>query len=441
MSNSDARHGAGPSDTTSSGREIPRDPRLDASVGLLSEGYRFVSNLCDQLGSDIVTTRIRLRGVVCLRGGTAARLLYGAEGLTRVGAMPSSVLHLLQDKGSVQQLEGPAHRHRKALFLGICMDPARVEALVAEFRAAWRAALDDWQQADSIVLQQEAARVLTRAACRWAGVENQPEARLAEEIFDMIDKAGSIGPRNWLAQMRRSGTERRLRKLIEQVRAGEVVPGDATALHAIAFHREADGELLEALVAAVELLNVLRPIVAVGRYITFTALALHRETNWRELFRSGTLELAADFAEEVRRISPFFPFTAAVTTRPLQWEGYDLPADQWLLLDLFGTLHDARNFPDPARFRAERMLSWSGQDDCFVPQGGGEVAVTHRCPGEMITVELLKEAIRLLCCEMDYDVPAQDLGVRLNRLPAQPRSGMVLASIRRRAGTEPCVAG
>lgn len=54
----------------------------------------------------------------------------------------------------------------------------------------------------------------------------------------------------------------------------------------------------------------------------------------------------------------------------------------------------------------------------------------------MITVELMKEAIRLLCCEMDYEVPAQDLGVRLNRMPAQPRSGMILSAISRRAGTE-----
>ncbi|EGJ20835.1 putative fatty acid beta hydroxylase (cytochrome P450) [Cereibacter sphaeroides WS8N] len=422
--------------TPASLREMPRDPRIDASMALMSEGYRFVSNLCDRMDSDAVTTRLRLREVVCLRGSAAARLLYGAEGLTRVGAMPSTVLHLLQDKGSVQQLEGPAHRHRKALFLSICMDPARVEALVSEMRLAWRERLPAWEAEGRIVLQQEAARLLTRAACRWAGVAHQPEAQLADEIFDMIDKAGSIGPRNWLAQMRRAGTEKRLRKLVEEVRAGEVVPEAATALHAIAFHREEDGTLLDPSVAAVELLNLLRPIVAVGRYITFAALALHREATWRELFRSGNLELAGDFAEEVRRASPFFPFTAAVTTQPITWEGYDFPEGQWLLLDLYGTTHDPRHFPEPTRFRAERMLSWAGQDEAFIPQGAGDVARTHRCPGEMITVELMKEAIRLLCCEMDYEVPAQDLGVRLNRMPAQPRSGMILSAISRRAGTE-----
>ncbi|MGP3695920.1 cytochrome P450 [Rhodobacter sp. NSM] len=441
MATGDTREIGTAPDYPAEGREIPRDSRIDASMALLSEGYRFVSNLCDQMGSDVVATRLRLREVVCLRGASAGRLLYGAEGLTRVGAMPSTVLHLLQDKGSVQQLEGEAHRQRKAMFLDICMDEARVKALVEEFRREWRESLTAWEHEDRIVLQQEVAHVLTRAACRWAGVRNEPEDRIADEIFEMIDKAGSIGPRNWLAQMRRSGTEKRLRRLVEQLRGGEVVPDSATALHAIAFHREPDGKLLDPSVAAVELLNVLRPVVAVGRYITFAALALHRETNWRELFRSGNLELAGDFAEEVRRISPFFPFTAAVTTRPIRWEGYEFPADQWLLLDLYGTTHDARNFPDPSRFRAERMLSWSGQDDCFIPQGGGEVALTHRCPGEMITVELMKEAIRLLCCETEYEVPPQDLGVRLNRLPAQPRSGMILKAVRPRAGTEPPLSG
>lgn len=40
-------------------------------------------------------------------------------------------------------------------------------------------------------------------------------------------------------------------------------------------------------VAAVDLLNVLRPVVAIGTYITFIAHALHTHPEWRERIRAG----------------------------------------------------------------------------------------------------------------------------------------------------------
>ncbi|WP_280842277.1 hypothetical protein [Kocuria subflava] len=40
-------------------------------------------------------------------------------------------------------------------------------------------------------------------------------------------------------------------------------------------------------------------------------------------------------------------------------------------------------------------------------------------------MELLKRAVRLLATT-DYEVPPQDLSIRLNRLPAIPRSRFLL---------------
>jgi len=48
----------------------------------------------------------------------------------------------------------------------------------------------------------------------------------------------------------------------------------------------------------------------------------------------------------------------------------------------------------------------------LVPQGGGDPRSGHRCPGEAITIALL----RALCTQLarlDYDVPAQDLTISL----------------------------
>ena len=52
--------------------------------------------------------------------------------------------------------------------------------------------------------------------------------------------------------------------------------GSSDALEVIARFRGRDGGQLPPDMAAVELLNILRPTVAVHRYVTFAALALHQ---------------------------------------------------------------------------------------------------------------------------------------------------------------------
>ncbi len=62
----------------------------------------------------------------------------------------------------------------------------------------------------------------------------------------------------------------------------------------------------------------------------------------------------------------------------------------------------------------------------LIPQGGGDRATGHRCPGEPNTVALLSDlAIRL--ARLAYTVPPQDLDIPLHRVPTRPRSGMRLA--------------
>ncbi|YBV94793.1 cytochrome P450 (plasmid) [Phyllobacteriaceae bacterium JZ32] len=413
---------------------IPRAPPFDATLRLLEEGYPFISNRCERLRTDVFRTRLMLRDVVCMRGPAAAALLYGHPDLTRVGAMPATALWLLQDVGSVQQLDGEAHRHRKAMFVELLMQPRAVDRLVHLFRDAWLERLTAWQSMRQVTLLPEASLILTRAVCRWAGVPlpDQNGSRTAKDLAGMIDNTGRFGPRLWIALSRRDRAERWLQQIIENVRAGRWNPGPETALHAVAFHRDPEGDMLDIRDAAVEMLNILRPVVAIGRFIVFTALELSRDELWCHLFQGGNDELIEDFVEEVRRTAPFFPFIGARAKKAIEWEGHGFPQGQWLLLDLYGTNHDPRLFKEPQEFRPQRQLSWRQQDYAFIPQGAGDTATTHRCPGEAITVEIMKESVRLLCRGMDYRVPAQDLSVRLNRIPAQPESGFIIDQVQPR---------
>lgn len=407
---------------------VPRTPGLDNTLAFLREAYTFVSRRCDRLGSDLFRTRIMLTPVVCMRGAAAARFFYEGDHFTRKGAMPQTTLRLLQDKGSVQSLDGAAHRHRKGLFMSL-MTPESVAHTANLLEAHWREALPRWGAAGEVVLLEEMGELITRTACDWAGVP-VPEREipaLSHELEMMIAQAGSIRPATlWALHLRRR-TERRVRRLVERVRAGEVSSPEGTALSVMARHRDPSGQLLDAATVAVEIINLLRPMVAVRRFIAFAALALHEYPEWRERLLANEADLEP-FVQEVRRYYPFFPIIGGRAREDLEWGGHRFRKGDWAILDLYGTNHDTRSWEAPDRFRPERFRGWPGDAFTLVPQGAGDFMTGHRCPGEWITIALIKRAVSLLCA-MRYDVPPQDLSIGLDRMPTAPRSGFVMSRV------------
>jgi fatty-acid peroxygenase len=402
----------------------------DRTLALLSEGYAFIPQRCRRHGTDVLETRIMLTKVVCMMGEEAARVFYEPERFTRVGALPQTTLRLLQDKGSVALLDGEAHRWRKRMFLSLA-DPASSERLADVMEGQWRARIGRWESMDRVVLFREAEEIFCRTACEWAGVPlTESEAgRRTREFASMIEGAGSVGPRNWYGHLLRARTERWIRYLIEKVRARELDVPEGSAAYITAWHRDQDGELLDTEVAAVELINALRPTVAVARFVTFAALALHEHPKCVQKIRDDEDYLEM-FVQEVRRFYPFFPFVGGRVRDEFDWRGRRYTRGTWVLLDLYGTNHDARTWGDPDEFRPERFSSWDGSAFDFVPQGGGDHK-GHRCPGEWATIALMKRAVRLLTESMSYEVPEQDLRISLSRMPTVPKSRFVISGVRR----------
>lgn len=413
--------------------DIPTEQRIDSTLDLMSEGYLYISNRCQAHQSPIFQARILFENTLCLRGAEAAKLFYNTEYCKREGAAPVRLQKTLFGVGGVQGLDGPAHRHRKAMFMSL-MSPEGIDHLARLVNDGWQRAIRAWEGKEEVVLHEECQIILCRAVCQWAGVplpEEDVEQR-AHQLAAMIDGAGAIGPRHWQARHSRNKAEHWIGHLVEKIRSESLVNDrdcdDQTALTRFSLHRDENGDLLPVHAVAVEVLNLLRPTLAVARYMVFITHALHMYAPTRP---SPDDDAAVRrFVQEVRRFYPFFPATVAILCDDTQWQGYLLPAGMRLMLDLYGTNHDPAAWKnpgvfDPERFRDQELDAWH-----LIPQGAGEHSATHRCPGEWITLRLMEDTVRILLNAMSWQVPEQDLSIDLSEMPALPKSGMIIHKVR-----------
>lgn len=410
---------------------IAQDTIPDATLAALFQGYDFIRRRCERLGSDAFTTRAMLHKVTCVMGEDAARMFYAPGRFSRVGAMPVMTLMLLQDYDSVAMLDGAALRHRKSMFVALA-GPTQLARLEEIAQQEWRARIAEWQKRGRIVLFDETCEVLTRIACAWAGVPlTEDEVKQhTREFSAMIEGSGTLGPRAWWGLFLRRRTERWAKDVIHRIRTGEIETRADAPARIIALHREPNGEPISLTAAGVELINALRASVAVARYVVYGALMLRERPELRERLRAGDHAYAEAFTQEVRRLCPFFAYIGGRVREPFEWRGKQFEKGDWVVLDLYATNVDPRSHRDAATFDPERFLKREVCPFAFVPQGGGDVRTGHRCPGEDVSVVLARVGIEMLAREMRYDVPEQDLSIRLSRIPARPASRFVMENVR-----------
>lgn len=414
-------------------KQVPHDKALDNSLAMMREGYLFIKNRVDRYQSDLFETRLMGQKAICMSGEEAAKVFYDPERMKRNGALPKRLLKTLFGVDAIQTMDGDAHTHRKLLFMSL-MTPPHQKRLAELAMEQWLAALSKWEGAEKVELFEEAKNVLCKIACQWAGVplEESEVKERADDFSAMVDAFGAVGPRHWKGRRARPRAEEWIRDIIENVRAGKTEAEKGTALYEMAFHTELDGSRLDTQMAAVELINVLRPIVAISTFITFSALALHNHPEYKEKLKSGNGDDLEMFVQEVRRFYPFGPFLGAQARKDFVWNQCEFKEGMLVLLDLYGTNHDARLWEDPNEFRPERFKDRNEQLFDLIPQGGGDPAKGHRCPGEGITIEVMKVTLDFLINHIEYEVPEQDLSYSLVRMPSLPESGFVMSRIRRK---------
>ncbi|WP_250212724.1 cytochrome P450 [Acrocarpospora catenulata] len=361
---------------------------FDDTVSLLREGYGWLPNLRRRSPDGVARTRLLGRRVVGVCGPEAARW-FADEQLVR---------RTRPDHGSP----------RAAMFLSLINNDQRLAGHTAE---SWDETVNAWTPGQLVVIFDEAAKVLTRGACRWAGIPVSPAEvpALAAELVAVVD--GSLAPslRYWRARAARRRCEEWFRLRIADVWSGR----REAASWSIVCRRDEAGRPLDPGLAAAELVNVLQPTVALAWFVAFAAHAMHRWPDCRErLTEPGGPE---GFVNELRRFYPFLPFLTGKAIR-------DLPvarAGSTLLFDVYGYNHDPERWDRPYRFDPTRRQ-------------GPE----PHCPGEAVTVLLLRTLVTRLAA-LEWRMPHQNLHIPLSRIPTLPVSGLILQPLRGPAMVEP----
>ncbi|MBM9466076.1 cytochrome P450 [Nakamurella leprariae] len=411
---------------------------VDHTALLLRSGYDFA----DRIGSrpEVTAVPIRLLGrrAVVVGGPGGVELFYDGDRVRRTGATPQPIRGTLFGRGAVHGLDDEPHRHRKSLFVQ-AVEPDRVDALAGLVSRSWAEALT---AGGRVTVYDTAVEVFGVAVQRWAGLPFA-EARLRAHARDMaivVDGFGSIGPRGARAYAARRRSDRWARSAVRAARAGRFPVPDGSALATVLDHRDGQERPLPERTAAVELLNIMRPTVAVAWYAAAAVVQLDRHPDWRtriadEARAAGPADasralpgpVVTAFAHEIRRTTPFVPVLAARTRRRMQVGPVTVPAGRRIILDVWGTHISRDGWADPERFDPARFLSFPtrSQSGWFVPQGGDAMLTGHRCPGEGITGALIsRTAIEL--ATRSWGLPPQDLTVDHRRMPTRPRDGVIL---------------
>jgi fatty-acid peroxygenase len=390
-------------------------------------GYEFISAECKRYGTNLFEVRFLGNEMICMTGKEAAAVFYDREKFIRQGAVPKRVQKTLLGENGVQTLDGEEHHRRKAMFMSV-MSQQSISSFLGGLANLWIMYIRRWEKKRDVNLFLESQEIFCRAACQWVDVplDEEEVAERAADLIAMVDAFGAAGPRHWRGRKARARTEEWITNIITDVLEGRAMPRAGSPFEAM-IHNLREQGVADKQVIAVEIINLLRPIVAISYYTVFAALALYDHPEQRP--HADDKHGIENFIQEVRRFYPFAPFTGARVKETFEWDGYQFNKDALVLLDLYGINHDERVWKEPNLFNPGRFKEWSGDPFDFVPQGGGSYGSGHRCAGEWITIEALKVSMNFLSNYITYKVPVQDLRYSLTRLPTYPTSGFTMTDI------------
>lgn len=419
-------------------KKIPHDSGLENTLKLKKEAYDFIPSRMKKLETDIFSTHLMAKKVICITGADAVPLFYDQNKFTRKDAAPGYVKKSLFGQKTVHGLEGEEHKERRAFFLSV-LTKQEQDRFIRIFKEYLDKSISVWEFHEPIVLYNEIKEALLVCACQWASIplEEDTKKGKADECMAMVFGFGNMPDVHEEGKAARKVFEKWMERVINDIRQGFIEVPEDSPVYKVCNHTEYDGMPLDNHMAAVEMINVIRPIVASSIYIIFAALALHDYPQYGERIRKNEENMLYKFSEEVRRFYPLAPFLGAVVKEDFVWKDYPFKKGETVLLDVYGINHDPDIWKNPKEFDPDNFENLSGDSDKLVAQGSGDFVTGHRCPGETLTKRIIEAAVEFLAVTIGYELVAdQDISYTMTKIPTLPHSGIIIRNIYRRPKEE-----
>lgn len=241
---------------------------------VFDHGYDLLGIIRDDVDAPVAKVKFLTEEVIAIYGEEAARKFYDPTLFKREGAMPKPVFKTLFGEDGVQSIDGKAHRHRKDYFMDL-MEPERIEDYAKILDKHLKEELA--KQKGKFELFELANLVLFKAVSEWSGINlgdlsEDKIKELAENQISMI--SGAItSPKDHIKSISdRNDSEDWAEGLIKEARENPIPGKEHLALYSFAQASDLEGDLLPIEVAAVELLNIIRPTVAITVWIALMGM-------------------------------------------------------------------------------------------------------------------------------------------------------------------------
>lgn len=174
--------------------------------------------------------------------------------------------------GAVHGLDGHAHAVRKNAMADMAYRDEQVARFAEIVAGELEGMLSEWSRRGTGNVHLDTSTAFGRAAFHWAGLPIGPAEsdRRSRQMVRLLDTFGRVST-NPIAMAARIRLDRWTTRLIRSVRSGARRAEPGSVLAAMAGLHGVDGRPVDDRTAAVELQNLTRPTVAVGRFAAFAA--------------------------------------------------------------------------------------------------------------------------------------------------------------------------
>jgi retinoid hydroxylase len=366
--------------------------------------------------------------------------------IQREGSFPKPVLALFGGQ-SLPMLDGETHRIRKRIILSAFKRNA-LASYVPKLDAAVLASLDRACDVGELAWLPELKRLAVDGILRSVfGME--PGAEMDAMLADYrAVTAGFTGlPINLPGTKFNTGLKARdriLARLRASIDAHLANPKEDGL--SILLATEIDGHRIAPDDLVLELHHVILAGLIIFAEFACSIMALADKPEIHETLLaeigSGPLTFerlqAMEYLErvvlETKRACPNVPVSFGRAKESFSIGGYDVPKGHFVFMAVHANNMDAKMFPSPEAFDPDRYAAGRAEHQkhphAYQPQGAGK-AEGHKCAGADFSTVFMKVFLVRLVERASFTLPEQDLSLRWDIIPPEPRDGL-RAKVRRR---------